>query len=352
MKADRVKLLDTFKMVKPALAGEKSPIVALRHAWFTGTHLRGYNDTAGLGVSVPLKTEFKGGVMGTTVLGLLDNSLAKDAVLQPGGEDGEMVVLVGSSRARLPLLAADGMVWVFPEGQASGAFEVDGPLTSALRHVMVSVPPGADSSGVTVVGEEDGRLSLYSSDGKTVSWARIATPKGCSVERMVLSELFCEQLMQWCSAGACLEVTEEYARAQTKDGADIYGKFVDMRELRFAEIIDSNILASAERVPLPKIFGIALDRVAVLAGSAPGASVRVMLKGDSMKMYARGDLGDINETLKITGAHEECDAHFDVNMLRRGVDSAKTFLANEGSFTMFGDGDTGYMVSASEGQKK
>lgn len=346
MKAAREHLVDLFKVVKPAMAGEKTPIVALRHAWFTGTSLRAYNDSVGLGVSAPLKTEFKGGVMGGTVLGLLEHSTAKEAIIQPGGDDKEIVVVVGGSRSRLPMLAPDGMIWVFPETEGDTAFDLDAAFLAALKHVMVSVPSGADSSGVTVCVEEDGLMAMYSSDAKTVSWAKMDKIHESMPERIVLSEVFCDQVLSWCASGDKLEIAEEYARAVTSKDVEVFGKYVEAKELRFDSVIASNVSDSAERVPLPAIMGVALDRVSVLLGGAPGAMVKVSADGDTLKMYARGEAGDINEVVKLKGKHEKFTASFDVAMLRRGVERAQTFLFNEGCFAFFGEGDTGYMVSA------
>src|SRR5258708_29049670 len=139
-------MLERLKILRPALA-DKSPLVALKHLWFDGAAARAFNDV--IGVVMPWESDFTGGVMGTTVVGLRENSLAKEAVVE-SGDTGELSLRVGNAKARLPLLPVDGMVWGFPDDAIEG-IPIDEPMFAALKHVMVSVPSGADSSGVTVV---------------------------------------------------------------------------------------------------------------------------------------------------------------------------------------------------------
>ena len=84
MKLERKELLAALKACKPALA-EKDPLTQLLCLWFSGQSLFAYNNV--IGIDAPLETDFKGGVQGALLFGLVSNSLAKQAEITVDGSD-------------------------------------------------------------------------------------------------------------------------------------------------------------------------------------------------------------------------------------------------------------------------
>src|SRR5258708_37719206 len=107
----RKDFLDILNIARPALAS-KDLVEELVCFWFVNDKVYAYNDV--IGIQLPLKTDFTGGIRGSLILGLLDKSRAKDIFIEPIN-DGEMLLRAANTRLTMPLFEDKRSLWDVPE---------------------------------------------------------------------------------------------------------------------------------------------------------------------------------------------------------------------------------------------
>src|SRR5260370_904174 len=108
----RKEFLEVLETTKPALS-TKELIEELLHFWSDGKFITAYNDQS-LGIQVPFESEFKGGIRGTIILGMLEHSRAKQIEMEIP-EEGEATIKCGRARIKLPLLPPERAIFELPD---------------------------------------------------------------------------------------------------------------------------------------------------------------------------------------------------------------------------------------------
>lgn len=327
MKTDREALLAQIKSLKPATA-DKSPIEGLTHVWFMGEVAFAYNDV--IGIETPCALPINGGLLGSTLLGMLDKSTAQEVDIE--ANDKEAVIKQSGARAKLPLMSVERAITPFPDDMGDPSCVIDAAFRKALSHVMISV----SASGVVLTPEEQ-ELSFYATDGLTIAWARIPVPDGYSVDRIALSSHFCDQLLKLCNdQDGALYLTAERAIAVTSNGTRLFGRLLEQQKRRdFAGVINASI-EGPQPIPLPEKLKLVLERTQVLVVSGQVAKVSATIEAGVMRLSLRTDLGDLQEALALTKPHPSgtIECVFDSALLLRDFSRFDRFVMNDSGFSL------------------
>jgi DNA polymerase III sliding clamp (beta) subunit (PCNA family) len=319
----RTELVDKLKKVAPALS--KNPIVPiLCNFWFTGEQLLAYNDQIAL--AVPMRTDFKGAVS-DKLLHLLEASHFED--LELAVEDNVLMVKRTNGRAAIKLtLTAPDFLFTMPR-PGRGITGVSS-LVRAIDHCLLSV--GTDTSkseylGVTVVPEDD-RFGLYSTDGNTISRARIKS-NGNELPRVILPGEFCRQLVslfdsgddesRQCSFEIAQRDQEQYGLFTT-DGIILYGRVIATNSpLNFSAIL-ANLIPSraADLVAIPEQFSGAVERACIICDKDRG-HVTIKIADGKMRLRSQSEgEADVEDVLPISRNHPSVSIKVEPRLLKRG----------------------------------
>lgn len=325
MKIPRLELLTALKMAEPALA-TKSIIEELTYFWFTGEHLVGYNDI--LGITIPLRTEFKGGIKGSLLLGLLEKSRARDVEFLLS--DTELLVKAANARLSLSYTDIARAIWTEPEFDNPIEFSITKEFLQAIEDVLVSV--GYDTSvpdqlGVTLLPDTN-TLYFFTTDSKTIS--RSMLPFDCNglPERMILPLTFCEQLLKLCKKGGTLLLSATSVCAVNKENVHLFTRLIETtRPLEF-HLTMNNAMAQLEDnhlIAIPNRFKLALERVSIVLSVNVGEPALFSIDDGVLHMHAKTGLGEINDSMRLDEVHSSIDVHVDPLLIKRAVASCSSF---------------------------
>ena len=188
---DRQELLDKLSAIKPALA-ETDQVPILCSFWFYGMSVLAFNSR--IGMSKPCKTEFTGAVPGTTMLSLLASSGTKEVKIDQSKNS--IIMKLGGAKITLAMLPITDEPFKMPKPVQSKELKVDmEDFMDGVDNCMKSISDDAvDNAGMFLIPENEG-LTLYTSDRRSVSYARIAVKDNFKVVRAILSPDFCKQML-------------------------------------------------------------------------------------------------------------------------------------------------------------
>lgn len=353
MKYARLAMLTALNTIKPALA-TKDLIEELAHVWFDGKTITAYND-ADLGIQVPFKTDFTGGVRGSLLLGLLHSSRAKEVEIEPG-DDGQMKLVAARTRIKLGVLDAANSLWQFPKVNLKNTFDITEDFVRALRNVLVSV--GNDTSipeklGVTLVS--DGGVCFYTTDSKSMATARVAAPKGNWLpkkERIILPTAFCEQVLRLCASGGFMEVHPDYVVAGNADGVLVYARLVDCPQ----PLDLAGTVAAHSKYPkgalfdIPTKLALALERAIVLLDGVIAESISLSVSGGKLRLEAHvDDRGNVRDFITVPEDVPDVMIRVDPVLLKRALPFVHSMAVTDAAVVFIGDDSFVYLASASEG---
>lgn len=346
MKIARLDLIAALQIAAPALA-VKDLVVELSHFWFSGSTLLAYNDV--IGIEAPLVLDLVGGLRGALLLGLLENSKAKDVNVE-FGEDGVAKVTAGGAKFKLALLDYKRAVWQFPRLGASPTDLLSGFLP-AIEKVLPTV--GVDTSvpdqlGVTVVSDEQW-MDFYTTDSKTVTWSSLSLTQGSNFpSRFVLPTTFCEQLLRLCKDGGEMAVTTNDVVAQSKSGVRLYTRLVDVpRPVDFDAAI-SGLLKEGYRklaAEIPLRLELALERALIMLQGLPNEAIEFKVGDGVLELYAKTPNGEIKDTMSLEHAFEPCTVRIDPALVKRALSNSKTFFLMPKCAVMLGDGGYVHLIA-------
>jgi DNA polymerase III sliding clamp (beta) subunit (PCNA family) len=341
MKLPRIAFLKALNIAKPALAS-KELILEMTHYWFTGDSIIAYDDK--IGIEVPFKTDFSGGLQGRLLLGILEKSAAKEVELIEGERNSEMVLRCGNARANLALLDPKRIIWQFPKYDERDAFAVDKDFVSILSDMLICVGQNVsvpDTLGVTFEPSyrDEEWLDLYSTDNSTIAWARLDLPQHYNAKRCCIPEEFCRQLIAICKSKGSMLVEDDCVMALLDEGVKLYGRLVDVpRPEDFAEKIDEVVPNPDRLVEIPNRFKMAIERVSVVIEHIPGEPCEVSIDDENvLRLYAKAvDYGEIRDAIRLKGDHEEVSSWFDPALIKRGVDNRTEMFISQDALVMRG----------------
>jgi DNA polymerase III sliding clamp (beta) subunit (PCNA family) len=352
MNFQRKELLDTLNIVKPGLAS-KDLVEELTCNWFQGDTLYAYNDL--IGIQIPFKTDFTGGLRGSLLLGLLDKSRAKEVSISPLNDGNEMLLKAANTRLTLALLEQNRALWEVPEFDKSKSFVIGKDFLLALENVLISI--GGDTSipdqlGVTLLATND-TLDLFTTDNSTISWYRLPKPKGYNVERVIIPAIFCEQLLRLCKDGAYLVVTDEAVMAQNSKGIFLFSRLIEsQRPLDLADIVASSLPETYEEnlITVPSRLKLAIERVNIVLENHVGQPADFYIEEGSnfLRLYAKTDNGEIKDSMKLDQEHSIVRISVDPTLVKRALNGRTQFLLTDNCFVLAGPGEFIHLISTSQ----
>lgn len=353
MKYARVALLDALNTVKPALAS-KDLIEELSHVWFDGKTITAYND-ADLGIQVPFKADFVGGIRGSLLLGLLHASRAKEVEIEPT-EDGQMKLQAARTRGKLPVLDAERRVWEFPAVNMKASFDINEAFLRALKAVLVSV--GNDTSipeklGVTIMAG-GGQVRMFTTDSKSVAAVKVAAPKGDWLKngaRVILPTAFCEQVLRLCAGGGFMIIGKDHVIAGNADGVHVYARLVDCPyPLDFTGTVAKHSkLPDDVRFEVPPKLALALDRAIVLLEGVVGETVDMSIAAGKLRLEAHAEgRGNLKDFITLEGV-QDAELRVDPNLVKRALPYATEMGITEDAVVLLGADDFVYLASPTGG---
>lgn len=342
MKMERKVLFDALSLVKPALA-TKDLIEELTHVWFDGDYAMAYND-ADLGIQVPLEVSFTGGVRGTLLLGLLQNSRARDVTIEPG-EEGHLMLKASSTKAKLAVLDPERAVWQFPKPNKKKALTLSEELVDALRAVLVSV--GNDTStpeklGVTIEFSKGG-VDMYTTDSKTITHCHVDldVEKELRGKRVIVPTAFCEQLLRLCVGGGFMEVRDDCTIAGNENGVLLYTRLLEAtKPLDFAEVVKGHMgWHESSKFETPAKLELALERALVLFEGLPSEPVSISVDGGKLRVVAEKEgRGKLNDSMSVSEGAPGISIMVEPAMLKRALSLTTHIVMDAASVKLLGDG--------------
>lgn len=342
----RTDLVDMLQLVSPGLSNNDL-IPILSHVWFTGSSLMAYNDQ--IAVSVPLKTDFKGAVPGSTLIDLIKNSRAKD--IEFIAAESELTIKAASSRFKLGMLP-DEAFNIFDMPKASkGALTPPALFFDAIASCMQSVgsdPSTPEQLGVTLI-PDDKDLELYSTNNATITYTKITLPLG-KPTRVTLSADFCKQMVSIAKSekNVKVEIHDDYSLLTTPKGISLFGRLIEIdKPLDFAGIMENNIPDDAKKiaVDIPSKLRLMIERAIIITNSTSERSqTAITITDGKMRFLSKSSRGEVIDTVLIGDKQPDVSLDLDCKHLKPVFDAYDKMLITDRCFIML-KGQSIYMVA-------
>lgn len=347
MNLDRKELLSALKLAEPALSA-RDLLPLLQKFWFTGAAVQATDGT--IGISVPLKTTFAGGVPGAVLLGFVE-SLSQDQI-KVDANDKSITLVAEGSKIKIPLEPASSNIWPFPATNAEpeGKLQLDKTWNQALGFAMNSVTNNTNQDerrGITFQ-QTKSAINLYSTDGSTVCWAAMTRPAGWDVARICAPGDFVKEVLRLMGEGGELSVLNDTTiEARNEAGVQICSRLFEVTEpTKYAARI-KEIIGETELMDIPKGFKEALERAELLKDNKDGIPAKLSLHDDDiMIIEAQSSFGDLKEELDLSSSHPKVVANFQPSNLLRGLDGRDAFAVTSRCVILSGPEHLTYLVAA------
>lgn len=347
MNIEREVLLKTLGRVKPAVRSG-GVVPALAHVWFDGKTVTAYD--GGFGVKLAFNSDLQCGVPCTPLIGLLNTSALKDAVLEEKGA--ALQVKLGKSTSKLASLSMDGRVWPFPQKLPKGAKETDlgEDFIEALRKALVvKAPQPTRVEHYGVLAKRDGEdLTLYSTDSATMVAVTVeGAGAGVSFDAALLPRSFAEQIVSQSPEGVGFYVLSDCLVALGED-VSFYSSLMDISTADdMKAIVERKSALHKKRSPLPAGLEGALARAEVLAG-AQESVIEVASTGKVLKITGSYSLGELSESLDLDEELPKASVRVLARHLRRAIPHSDEISVANDSLMMWGEPGYVYLVAQSK----
>jgi hypothetical protein len=348
---NRQELLNTLRLLAPALAGEKNQVKELSHFWFDGKYVSAFNDILGIRIEFD-SGDFTGGVNGDHLLGILENSPAKDIRMEE--DNGNLAIRAGNAFIKLAVLPAADMLWkpVLPKAEP---YSIPQAFMTAVDMCLLSVGKAKvltpEQRGVTLI-QHANSVDAFSTDAVSLSWMRI--PDNTVLlegERCILSTPFCEQLKNigGKSAGLYFSASSVYCKSavtvvESDDGnkikdALLFAKLVeDDDPIDFNSHITRYMKGVGGKVTIPIGLRLSIDRAMVILNEGQPVELGIGkdqkdddFKSIFIKSIGEEQTGEVDDAIGLSESdeHSSIKVRVDAKILKRGLDNRKTMRVTE-----------------------
>lgn len=374
MIVDRQILVNVLKLAAPALASEKNQVRELYHFWFDGDYLSAFNDI--LGIRIGFKTEFKGGVNGDHLIGVLENSRSRNIRLDE--EDGNLMIKTGAAIIKLALLPVEDLLWR-PVIPTENGYPLTKELLSAVDMCLLSVGKAKvltpEQRGVTLI-QNSTSLDCFSTDAVSLSWVKVDnnTPL-MEDERCIIPTPFCEQLKNLGPVGAAMsfetnavycdsvilvgEVTAPNVRSNDPE----FKTQVTAKALLFSKLVEdedpidfmshvNRYLKGKGNFTVPPMMKLSIDRAMVVLAESQPVQLRIGTEDNDNWIFIFAEAedmhGEVDDAIKLEGKednHPDIKVKVDAGVLKRGLDSCRQMMITEDCVVMRGAEGFVYVVA-------
>ncbi len=350
MKINRQIFLGVLKHASAALSSNKNQVEELSHFWFDGKYLSAFDDI--LGIRIAFETEFKGGVKGDKLLGILDNSRAKDVTITQD-DDKNLLMKIGAARVKLAFRPIEDWFWKPDLPEDEGVLITDEFLKGielTLLSVGTSKVMNAEQRGITII-KNGGGSDLYSTDAVTISWIRLQSKYNFPA-RVILSTPFCEQIKKFVKVGSklCFDENAVYCSGDIfieslKSDFLLFSRLVeDENPVNFEEVI-SGYVKNVKGFNVPSRLELLLNRALVMLSDGEPAELEI--KDSKLYIFAQTSLGEIDDVVKLEKAEEHIDitVNIDPALLKRGFEGREFMTVTKDCLVMTGPGDFYHIIA-------
>lgn len=343
MKLLRDKLAGQLEKLRPAVA-KTAAVKAFSYVWFDGKLARAYNGS--LGIVVPLATDFKLGVPGQLLYGLVSTTSSKEVELTI--ERDQLRVQAGRAKALLPTLPGEDMAWEFPATIASTVpmLELTEPLLRGLKRVLLvkpKKPQRIEHHGV-VLSVGPGALLMYTTDSKALARASVAQKSPAAADKVVLPRAFVEQIVAYLPVGSKLYFAKNCFCARGPS-VHVYCNLLDSTGLVSMEELVQRFISEREpRGKLPGDIEESLKRFGVVAAKVVDAAVSLEIKGKELLLSADYPGGSVDDALELAETMPTAKVAVELAHLRLGVSEAASFGIASGALALY-DKDFLYLMA-------
>lgn len=340
MRIERKELQAALSAIRPAIA-TKDPLTQLLCVWFSGERVFAYNGT--IGIDVPLKSDFKGGVAGAPLVGLVGSSVAKQAELSVETAKGknDLLLKMGTSKSRLPSQDFEQAVWSFPKLPKEG-IEIDEVFLTALSRVLIAA---TDEYGVSLICEDD-KLTLYATNNRSLAWHTVKNP-GFPKTRLEISPIFCEQLLALCSDGGKLYIAKDSVLATSNDGARLFSRLTGGEPLDYDVALQTSLPKGYSKMAteIPDKLMMAYDRALVMT-TGEFAVVEHTVEEEVLRLNLKSQLGSLDEKIPMKGTSYQVAVSLDIALVRKGLATTDRIVFTEDGVVLLWGKQGGYIVAA------
>ena len=354
MKIEREELLTALQRLKPGLA-TKDIMIVNTHVWFRGNHITASNDE-GLGITVPFKSELKGGLRGALLINLLSNSKAKEVDLEPGDTESSIILKAARTNLKMSLLGVKEAL-PLPDWSKAKLVTLTPAFLDGLEKVMVSTDnPNAalaEQRGVTVITQAK-ELVLFSNNGKTISRAVVPIPDGWHGkldDRFTVPTSFAKLILVMRKdkePDIQLAVNKTHVFIDNR-WQQVYSPLVTVLEQSNWIKISQGVTKGLTYTPIPARLKLALARSAVVLDGEKKEDQFVDIKvengkGTVLKIATSASLGNLNDTIPLDDDLPPVDIRLDPDSIKAGLPLCEQMAINTQALTLTG-GNFTYMVA-------
>lgn len=300
---ERKELKAALDEVKPAIASSGST-PELKHVWWDGTYLYGYNGA--LGIKVPWKWDLPpGGVLASVLLGVLDSSSTEQVSLASSA--GSLTVRVGKATAKLQALESTANPWPFKAATKSAQFSVE--LTQELadglkraRIIKASNPVRVEHYGIVLFPTKE-FMCLYSTDSKTMVEVQVDGKFDKELNKLVLPHAYVQQILGLKISSQIYFMADAIVAVE-EGGVQVCSNMLDVSEVWDLPKLAGDLAKDTEDsvIALPEGWQESLNRAGALAGSEESLlKLVVSPKNKEITLTGRLAYGTLEERLSIIG---------------------------------------------------
>lgn len=338
MKIERDKFLVQLERLKDAIP-PKNEIPAFTHIWFDGKYARACN--GGLGIQVPLETDFKLGVPGRTLLGLMQGTAVNEITTKESSAG--LTLQIGRSRVNLATLPIEGLAWNFPDtlSHKTPFLEMTEEFLDGLRRVLfvkVAHKARVEHWGVTLFPEGD-NVSLVTTNSRTMAQVTVAAKLPKQAVRAVLPRPFVEQIVAQCAPHAKLYVLSDCLIA-LDDNVRLFSTLLDNEAVTDMPALIKRYVGDGQtRFTIPVGVGETIQRAALLSSQEKDKEeVTILLGASEEGLSLEGDftLGTVSETFELDGSAEEREIRLNLPEFQNCLKEAEEISLLKGACALFG----------------
>lgn len=326
MELPRQELLEALTTAKPALA-TKEIVEECCCAFFDGKALTTFNDT--LGIRVPFKSPFTGGVRGSLLIGMLSNSRAKDVTVEPL-TDGNALFKAGRTLLKLSLLPLEQAVYEIPKLKGDG-FCPDSAFWLALERVCVALGSNLtapEQLGVSIAPTRAG-LNFYATDASTLCETSVEADWPQLKERITVPSVFIEQLLKIKDGKTKLHLTGGAISAVNKEGVMVFSRLVSVPKPSDFEKTINDCLKGVKFFSIPRRLPLALERASVLLSTESNVSLTMEIMDDQLQLRAKTSLGDLKDTIGLEEANGNIQCRTNPDLVKRALEYSVDIALSE-----------------------
>lgn len=332
MKINRNELLAALKIIKPAIA-TRDIIEEFTNVWFTGTHLIAGNDV-GFGISVPFQSEFKGGIRGSLLIGLTNNTKIKEFELEPGKENG-LVLKAGRSKVELSVFPIKKMLVQVPEESDKGV-AIPKEFLEGLKKVLFAVGSETrampEQKGVTLV---KGPVfnHMFATNGATIAQYTWDDKFPVPNKSIILPSEFVDALVN--NNVKTLSYGKGWAWAKGEK-IFIFTKLLQNDEPKDLIKITEEASKGAVYIPIPQRLKLALARASVLLDKQKQEHIIVKVEGAVLRLKTSSALGDLKDTIALDKDVPTMEAEINPSYLQKALDKCDSMFIGKKAAVLTG----------------